>query len=448
MFEYILIFITFILFVISVKKAGFFPFPSGLILFLAVSQVMLLLFFEGIVPYGMHLLYSYGGLQANYTTVQLIYTSTAIIALLTLIGKFKILKSSNLAGELAQLLTARDKSRFLSSMLMVLLCSFHFLLFLLLSDWDKLWLHHVYMEPYIDYDWVDVFGDELSDMVMRTTSLWAILSTLCVCRLIGTRHTFLKLIANAMSIFYFFLLLSLHSRAAAFVPVLLATNYMVLRLRRRRTMVPIMIFIAVVALVGALGGRETDRHGLSTLPETILSPFASLDPFDQIKGTGIGIFQVLMDLCQGAIVTAESLQPTGDFILSYKILAFSPFPSFIDGYSSIRGTSEHRLHEYVPMSGAGEVFHFGWMYACILLIGLTVLIRAHTRIAEKNPAMFILCNFLIMFSIYLLFSYPLRNSLRYYWIAVALYVGAVAFAKHRLPKDKRNALLRAAAGKA
>jgi hypothetical protein len=308
---------------------------------------------------------------------------------------------------------------------MVCLCGIHLLLFLLLSDWEKLWLHQEYLESYTDPGWVRLLGEEFAETVVRTTPLWAILSALCVCRLIGTRNTFLKIIASAMSIIYFLLLLSLHSRAAVFVPALLAINYIVLGLKRRRFMAAIMLFIATLALMGALEGRTTDQHGLSTIPETILNPFVSLDPVGAIS-------QTLMDFCQGVVVTAESLQLPDDFDLKYKILVFSPFPSVIDGYSSIREQSEHRLHGFVPMSGVGELLHFGWVYTCVLLIGLTALIRAHTKIVQKRPAVFLICNFLIMLSIYLLFSYPVRNALRYYWIAVALFV-AVDFARRWFP---------------
>src|SRR5262249_26112766 len=154
----------------------------------------------------------------------------------------------------------------------------------------------------------------------------------------------------------------------------------------RRTMVPIMVFLTVIALMGALEQRATDRHGLSTLPETILSPFASSNPLDEIS-------QSIMDFCQGAVVTAESFELYTDFNLKYKILAFSPLPSFVDGYSSIRSDSEQRLHDYVPMSGIGELYHFGWLYICVLLVGLTMFIRAHTALAAKAPVIFIVCNF-------------------------------------------------------
>jgi hypothetical protein len=221
--------------------------------------------------------------------------------------------------------------------------------------------------------------------------------------------------------------------SAAFFPLLLAVNIGLLGMKSRRVVIPILILVAAVAFMGALVGRGTDRHGLSALPETIIAPFARPDPFNDIS-------QALMDSCQGIIVTAESLQLTADFDPLYKILAFSPLPSYIDAYGSIREESEHRLHDYVPMSGVGEVYHFGWPYMTLLFIGYIVLIRAHTKIAGKNPAIFILCNLLITVSLYILLAYPLRNALRFYWIALVLVIATDLVAKRRSAKKDRNAL--------
>lgn len=416
MLQLFLIFITFGTFIISWRKAGFLLFPTGLILIFAISQVMLLLVREDLVYYGMHGLFDYGGLQANYMGVQLLYTSMALLSLLMPVGRYRNLKSLSGATGLATLLKAKGEFSYLSSFLMILFCAFHLLILMLISDWSKIWLHEQYLQSLVDDRWVALLGDEFSDTVSRTSALIAILATFSACRLIGTRHRAMMIVASAMSIAYFLLILSAHSRSAAFVPTVVAVNYLVLGLKGRRIVIPIMVVVAAISLLGSLGGRITDRHGLSTLPETVLMPLMGSDVFDNV-------IQGLMDFCQGSVVTAESFEVPADFDLRYKILAFSPLPSFIDGYSSIRADSQFRLHDYVPMSGVGEVWHFGWPYACFLIIIWTVFVRAHAAIAEKVPVVFIICNFLITFSVYMMFSYPVRNALRYYWIGVFLLIG-------------------------
>jgi hypothetical protein len=433
MLEYLLIFFTLVLFAISVVKAGFLPFPTFLILFFGVSQVLSVLVLHDIIPYDMHVLFDFGGFRNNFLTVQLIYTSVALLAFLSLSGKFRDLRSVDLSGTLRGLLNTKNSSRFLWTAIAIALCCGHLILFLLVCDWDQLWHYDQYLVIGLDPKWVSIFGDRFSDTILKAGPGFAILSCLCVCALFGTRNTTLKIFAGALTIFYFTILLSQHSRAAAFFPVLLAINLSLLRIKGRAVVIPILLLVAAVAFLGALVGRGTDRHGLSSLPETIAAPFLRPDPFYDIS-------QALMDSCQGIMVTAESLQLTADFDSSYKLLAFSPLPSYFDDYGTIRDASEHRLHDYVPMSGIGEVYHFGWPYAGFLFICYIVLIRLHTKIAKNNPAIFILCNLLVTMSIYILFAYPLRNALRFYWIAVALVVAADFMARMKSTDSARRAL--------
>ena len=432
MLVYIFTFCTFVLFAISLKKVGPLPFPTFLILFLGISQFMSILTASGVVPFEMHALYDYGGVRNDFTTVHALYTSIALLALFSLAGKFKALRSVDFTGTLRRLLNTGMKTRFLWTLIAISLCCVHLALYLLVVEWSELWFYETYLVVGMDARWVAILGDRFSDAVLKMGSGFAILSCLCVCALIGTRHTTLKILAAALTLFYFTLLVSQHSRAAVFFPVMLAINFALLRVKGRTIVIPVLLVVAAISVMGALIGRGTGRHGFSSLLETVTSPFVDYDPI-------VAMSHALMDICQGIIVTIESLQLTPDFSWRYRILPFSPFPSFIDGYSAIREASEYRLHDYVPMSGAGEVYHFGWFFVGLLLFGYIALIRAHTRTAAKNPAIFILCNLLITMSLYILFAYPLRNALRFYWIAVVLVVIA-GVAARRSAKSAVNAL--------
>jgi hypothetical protein len=429
MFEYLLIFLTFVLLVVSAKKVGFLPFPTALILFLGISQVMSVLLREDIVSYGMHELYDFGGLEQNFLIVQAIYTSIALVAVLALTGKFKSAGSVDLSGTLRALISTGGNARFIWISVAVALCCMHCMLYLLVSDWSQLWLYTKYLSIDMDPKWVAIFGTRVSDTIIKSGPAFAILSCLSVCSLFGTRHTILKFFAAALTVFYYLTLLSQHSRAAAFFPLLIAINFGLLRLKWRTVVIPLLIAMTVISFLGALIGRGTDRHGFSALPETIASPFVTEEPLYIVT-------QAIMDSCQGIVVTAESLQIPADFDRRYEILAFSPLPSYVDGYGSIREDSEHRLHDYVPMSGVGEIYHFGWLYVVVLLVGYVTLIRAHTRTIARNAAIFILCNLLITMSVYVLLAYPLRNALRFFWLA-AVMVAVADIASRRSAKAKR-----------
>lgn len=116
----------------------------------------------------------------------------------------------------------------------------------------------------------------------------------------------------------------------------------------------------------------------------------------------------------------ESLQITQPFMDKYRVLALSPLPSFLDGYSNIRAIGEHRLHLYVPMSGYAEAILFGAPYAAALLAILFVASRLHANLAPVSPTLFLFCNFLQLFAMHCMFAYPMRNALRFVWLEILL----------------------------
>jgi hypothetical protein len=192
----------------------------------------------------------------------------------------------------------------------------------------------------------------------------------------------------------------------------MAANYILLRLRRRAVVAPMMLLVTVLAIACALNGRTAYIHGVSRIPDNFVHLFD--------HGGANNFVQGILDFCQGIFVTAESPQVGGEFPEKYKVLAFSPLPSFIDGYDKIHVASQHRLHLYVPMSGVGEAEHFGWPFVCLLL-GIYVLIaRAHLQLTRGLPVVTLLCNFLLMASIYVTLTYPLRNGLRFAWLALLI----------------------------
>ena len=282
-------------------------------------------------------------------------------------------------------------------------------------DWAKLWSHRFYLEEIVDEDSIRLFGLEFCSTITRMTPLFAILSVLSACLLAEAKSLLFKPLAVIVSGSYFLILYAGDSRACVFVPGLIAVYFGLLRLNGRKIVVPAMGILAGLAFFSALSGRAAIRHGLSTFPGGLVRVFG--------EQSGFSVVQAILDFFQGIFVTAESLQIRSGFPINYKLLAFSPLPSLIDGYSLVLLVAQHRLHRYVPMSGVGEAINFGWPFVCLLIAVLTIIVRTHMRLSTKHPAIFLLCNFLVMFSFYLLFSYPLRNGLRYAWLA--LYVSAL-----------------------
>jgi hypothetical protein len=398
--------ITFALLLFSIKRVGFFPFPTGLILILGLSQILFALAHNGLVYFDMLDAFNYGGLRKNYSWTQGIYTSAALLSLVALTGRFDDLKGLKLdVGVLKDSSQSANTQRYIP--LAILLVGVHLILFSMIVDWQKLWLHRIYLQEIVDNNAVDTLGLSISDTVMRLTPFFAILSVVTSCLLAGSRATMFKLVAGVITLCYFVLLLAFNSRSAAILPAIAAIYFFVLKLKGRWLIVPILTALTALSVTSVLIARNTYAHGLSMILTYFLMPLSNKSD---------AWLQVVMDFCQGIFITAESLQVTGDFHSMYKILAFSPLPSLLDGYSALVKVSEHRLSYAVPMSGVGEAINFGWPFVCVLIAEIALIVRAHLKLATSNPPLFLLCNFLIMFALYLIFSYPIRNALHFAWL--------------------------------
>lgn len=408
MIGWFFILFTFALFFVSLRKAGALPFPTGLILVLGISQIVFALAHEGSITFNMLAVFNYGGLKENYLDVLALYSTIALLSLLSVIGKFKTLKSVKLNKEAISQSTGKKSFRYIVVFLLCLIF-IHMVLYLFIIDWDLLWHNKVYLSSLADQTAVAFLGTDLSSTISRAVTPMSTLAAMSYAIASNGRYSLLKVLSGLTSFLYFLLLFSLHSRAAIIAPLIIMANAFVMNPEKRKLIATVMIFVLVFVLSSALEGRGRPEHGLSSIPTNIERFFLG-ETFNQIT-------TVITNFCEGIFSTAEALQINDPFALRYKILAFSPLPSLIDGYSSIRAASEHRLHHYVPMPGVIEVIHFGPIYVVALFVLFFVFIRTHVKLAAYKPTAFLISNFLLLFSVYHLFAYPLRNGLRYAWIA-------------------------------
>jgi hypothetical protein len=416
----LLIFVTFCLLLVSFRKAGALPFPTGLIFILFVSQIVFLLVHDGVLTFGMMEVMNYGGLKENYTFIQALYTLIAAFSLLALIGKYETIRSVKID---TQALQAFSKNRAVKKGIVIslIIVFVHFVLFLIITDWEKLWFYPVYLSSIVDQEVVGFLGEAISSTIARSAIVVAVLAAVCFCLSSNSGYSVLKITSGAFAFIYFLFFFSGHSRAAVLVPALIAMNYFVMRSKTRRLLVPLLVFVSFFSLASGLEGRGHPEHGFSSIPANF-SRFFSDNMVDES-------LSVVTNLCEGIFSTAESLQITAPYPRRYKILAFSPLPSLIDGFSDIRKSSQHMLSTVVPVSGIGEVLNFGLPYAVLLAFFYSLPIRIHTSIAKAYPTLFLICNFLILFSFYQLLADALRNGLRFAWIAMFIVLIAKMKAK-------------------
>lgn len=122
----------------------------------------------------------------------------------------------------------------------------------------------------------------------------------------------------------------------------------------------------------------------------------------------------------GGLSFANALRLGPVYDPEYQILSFSPFPSFLDGFSETQQKLAPRINAFVPVSAYGELAHFHWGWAA--LFGLIAagavrqmtlgVFRHHDAATAALYPVFLLC--LMKFQ-----TYSLRTSLRLF-LAIAL----------------------------
>lgn len=412
--EYLMLMVTLILVFLSFKDCGILPFPTGFIFLLATSQIVFTLHEE--FNYGTFVMLNsinQGGLKRNYLVTHIAYTVIACLAYISISGYSNFSKNIEIAGKSLKNI-ANSKTINNALLILLILLTIHTALFLLITDWGLLWHSVGYLVPISDIQNSQLLGETVVGAVNRFQLLLVILSTIGLYAAFHFKKMLLFIPFFLINTFYFLFLFSQHSRSAIIIPLIFAAIHMAIGQHFRRTVLVFNLLISLFLIATALEGRGGyyAEQGFSTIPETI-STFFTKDPIDSIGN-------IFINLSEGIFILAESLAVDKPFNTRYMLLAFSPFPSFIDGYSQIREFDEHRLHIFAPMSGIGEAINFGIPFVVLLLLYYFVTIRLHLRLTRHSPLMFIVCNFLILFSLYHILAYPIRNGLKYMWLCMLL----------------------------
>jgi hypothetical protein len=201
------------------------------------------------------------------------------------------------------------------------------------------------------------------------------------------------------------------SRTAA-VYLFVMTLAVLVLLPRRKWWAGGAASLTLLALLMALSGRTLRQYGLEMIPEFLLVAIATAPerlPF------------VVGNLTQGIFVTNDGFILQPQHSAQYKLLSFSPLPSFIDGFESFRRTQEVRLHNYVPMSAITEVISFGPVYMLAAGLSLVAGIRLALGAAMRGRPMLSLVSSIWLFLIFVQASaYPMRNVYRQGLLIIAV----------------------------
>jgi hypothetical protein len=409
----VIVALTIVALLTSVRLFGLIPYPTGIIALMVFSQTFLIFYNFGFVDFPMLDLFNFGGTKKNELYTIVIYFCISVFVILSFIGYKKPLES-----DITKNMISIIRSKYINAYIYgaIFLIIFHLSLVLIYADWSLLWINSAYLSSIYNLNMIDYDPLALGSTAMRAMPHLLIVTTLVVCVCVWLKRWPEAVLSGLLTGFYFLVVLGLHSRAAALTPTIIAAVLFLLRPKFYKPAAAFCLIIVILSMVIALNGRSSPYQGLGALG----NDFALLFSKDS-NPMAVG-----QQIAQGAFVLAESLILTPDLPTIYKVLSFSPLPSFIDGYSALLPI-QVRLSLYVPMSGVAETIHFGPIYIVTAGMILALAARLNIKISNYNQLLFTLSNFLIMCGIYGSFSYSARTGLRFVWLSIFLSLAIIIF---------------------
>lgn len=289
--------------------------------------------------------------------------------------------------------------------------------FLILNK-SIIWFTPIYLQMASD-DALQITG-AIPEFIQSSYKIMGLLSFISLAFLICWRRYGLAVLLAIPSSWYLLFEIAGHSRyGAVFLAAFSVCMFVLGTTRSNRFFAIIAAVASILAYAAALQGRNSGEHGFS-----VLGAF-----FEQATFTDPAfLLRMLTNIFEGVFSVAESFFYTNiELPEGYKILSFSPFPSFVDGFATNWQNQAVRLNTYVPMGALGELLLFGRGY--LIWYFTTVSIAYFLTVVALRWGMFLTGNLMaILFTIatFLQFSYSVRTSYRFFIICIGIFLVATA----------------------
>lgn len=314
--------------------------------------------------------------------------------------------------------------------LVLLSAAFAFAHFLILNK-SVILFTPVYLQMASD-DALQIRGS-LPEFVQSSYKMMGLLSFVGLAFLVFWRRLGLAFLLALPSAWFLLFEVAGHSRYAAVFLAAFSVSLFVLGTKRSHRFVALVgLVLAVLAYSAALQGRNHGEHGFSTLGSFFQQAMFSDPAF---------ILRMLTNLFEGVFSVAESFYYLNiELPEPYKLLSFSPLPSFLDGFAANWQNSAVRLDTYVPMGALGELLLFGTGY--LVFYFATVALALFLTVFALRRGMFLTGNLMaLVFTIatFMQFSYSVRTSYRFFLICIAAYLLAAIIGHRRRAAALRRA---------
>lgn len=303
--------------------------------------------------------------------------------------------------------------------------SFNLIIFLVymisasLIDWDAIWHHRIY-KAIRDPSEVNLGIFPLSIFHVALPLVGVIYSGL-VSYYASTQKYINIMVSIPILLYSHTISLASMSRYAVLQVVIVSVFLYLFSKNRYALVFGLLIGLVEFGIVISArfgGGTEIFRFGDYGLVYVVESIQLFSFFFDDI------FLFVLYNMFGGGFVLAEAFSRQSlIYPIQYKILSFSPFPSFIDGFDKWR-IFEHRVSLFGPFSNLAEAYHFGIIYFMFYLATiLFVNFQATKLLLKSNSPYFHVLLVPLYFAYIKMHAYQIRHTWR--WIVLTLIVIAL-----------------------
>jgi len=412
----------------SIRRLGLFcPYPHGNLLLIMVGQASMTACAYGYANYDFADSFSSNFYKSNsgLVNLQFLFFFLMILAPAELASRRAGRAGVGHYGRMIANLRAGPAARSLTPVYAFIGVQWLYFIVLALNlNWSIAWSNSEYM--LMNTYGRAVSGGKIPDFLIQILKPMSIFTMSVAGYLAAQRHRLAFLAIAPIAAFYLAYQMGDHTRAAAALVVAFALAHFAVS--GSKAVLITGGLMAVYLTNYALFGRSEQAHGIASIPETILVPGGIV--WDNSLNT-------ILNIAEGVFTTSEMFVFDVEYGTLYKLLSFSPFPSFIDGFEAIRAQN------YVGLSGAAttsafmESYAFGMAYfAFSIIVQIYIGCAILKKFLINANAFSFIANIMMMIAVYLEFTYPVRNVFRLFILALFFALIARARSASRLQSPR------------
>lgn len=349
----------------------------------------------------------YSGLFRSDWEVYAIFLSLCSISAISMLGmQFRITRGQGFN------IDKKNPAANNSFALVVIALYVNIILYLYSADLDIAWYNTQYLA--MKAPTLLIHGSGIFASAIKALTPLGIVAAAALAAAMASGRSITSIALLPPTLFLFFFQVAACSRAGALAPAAFAAVWIALRPKQTAPAIA-MGLVGAICWVSALEGRG-HAGGFSQIP--IIWARGVANVFSEKVNFYIS------NLFEGAFVMFEGHLRNAEYPEKYKILSFSPLPSFLDHFDQINVGSSTRISKSIPISGLTEAEKFGITWLALLMFFIFLSMRLANRVSSslsrKYGIISASLHFFTAFAIISMGAYSIRASFKFLFIAILI----------------------------